>query len=386
MIKNYLTIRYDPFEKISFNKALNSDFYSKFSDSDGKKTEKLLIKSLQKHAIQKNEPISLSLSSGIDSTLTLGLLRKVFPENDIFGICVVFEGGFDESIVAKSIAKKFDTKFKVIKVNSIFTNISELITIAKKPRWNTYQHFVANEAKKNSSILINGDGADEIFAGYTFRYNKFLNNLNQRDTWLKKTKNYLNCHNRDWVPDQKDLFHKSMKFNWNHIFNYFKSYFSNSLNPLDQVMLADFNGKLMYDFIPTSSKISEYYGLKSFSIFLDPNLIKFGLHIPSSQKYDPETQTGKLILRQITKRLGIEHINEKRGFSPDLLIDWQRYGKKICDSKLLNLDSRIYTHEIINNDWLQTAINKINDDGDIRYLNRVVSILALEYYLEIFSQ
>lgn len=384
MIKNYLTIRYDPKEKPLFKKTNWRDFVPKYSDPDGILTEKLLIKSIHKRLATNKEPIALSLSSGIDSTLTLGLLRKALPDVDITGVCAVFEGGYDESVRAKIIAKKFDAKFTIVKIDSIFNNMSELISIAEKPRWNTYQHYVAKEAKKNSSILINGDGADEIFCGYTFRYHKFLNNLPTDADWISKTKNYLDCHNRDWVPDQKQMFGKSIKFDWNDIYKYFKNYFHNPLNALEQIMLADYNGKLIFDFIPTAKKIFKYYGLKGFSIYMDKNLIDFALHLPIEQKLDKTNQKGKLVLRKITKRLGINHIDEKKGFSPDLLIDWQRYGKQICEEILLDNDIEIYRKKIINPLWVNKALDRIDADGDIRYLNRIVSILALEFYVEAF--
>lgn len=384
MMRNYLTIRYDPKEKPLFKKAVWKDFVPKYSDPDGVVTENLLIKSIQKHLSNNKEPIALSLSSGIDSTLTLGLLRKSLPDVDITGICAVFEGGYDESKRAKIIAKKFDAKFNIVKIDSIFKNMSELISIAEKPRWNTYQHYVAKEAKKGSSILVNGDGADEIFSGYTFRYHKFLSNVSPDSDWVSRTKSYLDCHNRDWVPDQKSIFDKSIKFNWDDIYEHFKSYFSNQLNPLEQVMLADYNGKLIFDFIPTAQKIFKHYGLKGFSIYMDKNLIDFALHIPIDEKFDKKNQRGKLTLRKITKRLGIDHIDEKKGFSPDLLIDWQRYGKQICERILLDSDIEIYKRKIINRAWVDRALDRIDTDGDIRYLNRIVSILALEFYIGIF--
>ena len=47
--------------------------------------------------------------------------------------------------------------------------------------------------------------------------------------------------------------------------------------------------------------------------------------------------------------------------------------------------SHIYKHGLINFDWVQKAFQIVDNDGDIRYLNRLISILALEiwYRLEI---
>ena len=328
--------------------------------------------------------IAISLSSGIDSSICLAILRKSFPDKKIIAICGVFDSGFDESVEAKKIAEKFSAEFKVVHMDSIFTNMPEIISISKRPRWNTYNHLIAKEAKKQANFLVTGDGADELFGGYVFRYHKFNQLLNPNDNWLQKTKKYLECHNRDWVSDQNKMFDNNIKFNWNNIFSIFKPYFQNNLNPTSQVMLADFNGKLSFDFIPTGKSISQYYKIKSIPIFLDESLMKFSKKLSLQQKYDNKNNQGKLVLRKISKRLGINHIDEKKGFSPSLLFDWQQNGKSISESFLLNKKSQIYKKNLINYDWVVKAFDKVEFDGDIRYLNRLISILALEIWIKIF--
>jgi asparagine synthase (glutamine-hydrolysing) len=383
LIKNYLTIRYDPLIN-STSLAKWQDFVSNTSDTNGQLTEKFLGNSISNSIPDDDSPISISLSSGIDSSLCLAILRKTFPKRKIIAFCGIFDTGFDESKEAKIIAEDFSTEFKTVSMDSIFTNMPEIISITKRPRWNTYNHLIAKEAKKKSNYLVTGDGADELFGGYVFRYNKFKQLLISKDTWLDKTKKYLECHNRDWVFDQTSIFHKNTKFSWSEIYNYFKPYFQNSLDPLSQVMLADFNGKLLFDFIPTGKSISNYYNIKSIPIFLESDLVNFALKLPLNQKYNKKTVTGKLILRKIAKRLDVKHIEEKKGFSPSLYLDWQKNGKTIAESFLLNKKSQIYKKNIINYDWVVNAFEKVEFDGDIRYLNRLISILALEIWIKIF--
>ena len=383
LIKNYLTVRYDPMIN-SKNLAKWKDFVSNTSDINGKITEKFLGDSILNSISDDDSPISVSLSSGIDSSLCLAILRKTFPKRKIIAFCGVFDSGFDESKEAKLIADKFSAEFKIIDIGSIFTNMPEIISITQRPRWNTYNHLIAKEAKKKSNYFVTGDGADELFGGYVFRYNKFNQLLTSKDTWLDKTKKYLECHNRDWVPDQISIFHKNTKFSWSEIYNYFKPYFQNSLDPLSQVMLADFNGKLLFDFIPTGKSISNYYDIKSIPIFLDKNLVNFATKLPLNQKYNKKSILGKLILRKIAKRLNVKHIEEKKGFSPGLLLDWQQNGKSISESFLLNKKSQIYKKNLINYDWVVKAFDKVEFDGDIRYLNRLISILGLEIWIKIF--
>lgn len=383
-IRNILSIRYNPNEKPIISPLTWKNCVERYSDPRGIHTEKLLMNSISKKIFNSNKPLIVSLSSGIDSSLCLSLLRKVFPNTRIVALCGVFSKYNDESLQAKKIAYQFDADFKTVKMPSIFTYMPEIISITKKPRWNTYQHIIAKEAKKYGQIFVTGDGADEIFGGYTFRYSKFLNLTQPRDSWKLRIINYLECHNRDWVPDQDYLFDKSMKFRWESIHEYFKPYFENKLKPLQQVMLADFNGKLLHDFIPASKSICEYYGLIPASIFLDSEVIKFGMALNVNEKYNNMIKKGKLILRNIADRHKINHIEEKRGFSPDLWLDWKKFGKKICENFIMKNDAYIFKKKIINFNWILRAFESIENDNDVRYLNRLISILALEIWYRVF--
>ena len=130
--------------------------------------------------------------------------------------------------------------------------------------------------------------------------------------------------------------------------------------------------------------MDEHYGLKSFSPFLNNNVISFGLKLPISQKYNSKTKKGKLVLRKISKRLEINHIDDKHGFSPSILFDWKKNGRGICHSYIMQKDSNIFQQKLINYDWVLDAVEKVENNGDIRYLNRIISILALEIWYRIF--
>jgi len=379
-----LSIRYNPLDHPPIKPARWKDFQTSTSDPHGIKTQKLLENSTSKLLTNTTGTVNISLSSGIDSTLCVALVRKCFPKKEIVGICGVFDYGFDESQQAKKITKKFDIKFKTVHLGSVFKTIPSLVYVSKSPRWNTYQHLISKEAKKYGNYLVTGDGSDEIFGGYTFRYNKFLNLLQPKNNWKIKSINYLECHNRDWVPDQESLYGKAIKFDWDKIYKYFRTFFSNPLEPLKQVMLADFNGKLLYDFIPTANSINTHYGVAGMPIFLNHDVIKLGLSLPMKQKYDPQSQKGKLVLRKIAKKLRVEHIDKKRGFSPSLWLDWKNNGKKICHKYLLQEDSNVIRKNLINHNWLIRATERIDYDGDQRSLTRMISILALEIWIQIF--
>jgi len=84
--------------------------------------------------------------------------------------------------------------------------LPKAISIIKQPFWDTHWYYVSKKAQTLSKYLASGDGGDEIFGGYTFRYKKFLETTNDLSKPIDKIKAYLNCHERDRVPDQDKLF------------------------------------------------------------------------------------------------------------------------------------------------------------------------------------
>ena len=95
----------------------------------------------------------------------------------------------------------------------------------------TRSYFI-KKAKSISNLLFTGDGGDEVFAGYAFRYKKFLQACDRNTNTFERVKLYLSCHERDWVPDQHEMFAEELKFNWSSIYSLLTPYFSNNLKAI----------------------------------------------------------------------------------------------------------------------------------------------------------
>jgi len=332
--------------------------------------------------------ISLSLSGGVDSGLTLAIIRSVLPDIKIECFSMGFRDTDDEIQRAKEISRIYDCNFHNIIKDDVLNELPQLIYIAKEPRWNLYQYYPMADARKQSSIFYSGDGGDELFGGYTFRYKKFLAHLPKKADWKNKTKLYLSCHERDWVPDQHKMFGSKIKFSWEKIYKTLKPYFNNDLEPIDQVFLADFNGKLLYDWIPTNNAFGKYLDLDIKSIFLTDKMIKFATHIPWNVKYDPKKIKGKIPLHSILRRQkGFEKIQPiKKGFSIDLCSLWRKNAKEIINT-YVNSESEIVKNKIINEEWLNTVHKKLRQDNselNVRYISKMLGILSLEIWYRLF--
>jgi asparagine synthase (glutamine-hydrolysing) len=124
--------------------------------------------------LNSTKNLTISLSGGIDSTLVLALIRKSFPDLKINVISIKFFNSVDETITAKKISENFETEHEIIDVENYLLDLPAAIEIIGIPFWDIHWYYIAKNAKSKSNFLASGDGGDELFGGYTFRYRKFF--------------------------------------------------------------------------------------------------------------------------------------------------------------------------------------------------------------------
>jgi asparagine synthase (glutamine-hydrolysing) len=382
-IKSILTLRYDYTLNPLLQKLGWKDFVESKTSNEIEYIEKVITGNLKKE-IGSQTQVSLALSGGIDSTLMLALIRKTFPGITIDAISIKFAKSIDESAQAQKLADKFNANHRVLYIDNYLRDLPKAISIIELPFWDLHWYHVVKEAASKSKFLVSGDGGDEIFGGYTFRYQKFLSLINEKSSTSDKIKAYLECHERDWVPDQEKIFGEKIPFLWNDIYSILEPYFENPLPPLAQVFLADFNGKLLFNWVPLYSKIHEHFKIKSITPLLSKELISYATHLSYSLKYDKNHNIGKLLLRKLLQKYISENVisASKQGFSVDTLNLWQLHGKKLCKHYLDN--GAIIREGLINKEWFIMHLQKLDTIKDVRYVNKFLGLLTLEIWYRLF--
>ena len=382
-IVNILTLRYDPSINPNLPKKTWEDFEPIDEPVNPTSIESSICDEIEKKLNYTNEQeISIALSGGVDSALMLSLLRKTKPDVKINAVSIKFANSIDETPAASRIAEKYNADHHIIDLENYLSELPKAISIIKLPFWDLHWYYVVKKSQTLSKTLISGDGGDELFAGYTFRYKKFLSLTSENSNTNEKVKAYLECHERDRVPDQENIFNQKSQFSWDSIYSVLSPFFDNNLSRLEQVYLADYNGKLLYNFNPINSRITDHFKINQLAPLLNNELLATAPHMPTKYKYDVDNEIGKLPLRAILEKNNVASLvtKEKLGFNVNTINLWKLHGHDLCKEFLG--DSRVVKDGWINNNWIQKHID--NPDLGVKYVNKFLGILAFEIWYRLF--
>lgn len=160
-----------PGEELTFERYWHATFQPKLMEKNSwiEQIQHAMYDSVSKH-MRSDVPVGSFLSGGIDSSLIVAMAKEYNPGIQTFSVGFEREG-YSEVDVAKETADKLGVE-----------NISYTITpqeyIEKLPKIMYHMddpladpacvplYFVAREARKHVTVVLSGEGADELFGGY----------------------------------------------------------------------------------------------------------------------------------------------------------------------------------------------------------------------------
>jgi asparagine synthase (glutamine-hydrolysing) len=173
ILKKYYNVKYPIDNSITEEEAAKNAY-------------ELMLDSVRRN-IQSDAPIGTTLSGGIDTSAIVCLIKDLGKSKNFHTYSLKMgEKSFDESKYQKLIADYCQTNHHEIVVNqedvlnSIYTHMAHI----DEPNGNGAaipSFILAKEAKKEVSVLLNGEGGDETFSAYSIYgayraknlYNKF---------------------------------------------------------------------------------------------------------------------------------------------------------------------------------------------------------------------
>ena len=139
------------------------------SEAPGRVAE--LMREAVSRRLVSDVPLGALLSGGIDSSITVGLMAGMTSE-PVHTFCIGFaeDASFDERSYAQLVAKRFNTRHREFVVRV------EAAALLDRILWHHDQPFadssaiptylVCQLAREHVTVVLNGDGGDEVFAGY----------------------------------------------------------------------------------------------------------------------------------------------------------------------------------------------------------------------------
>jgi len=397
---------------LNINYNLSKEFYQT-------KIYNLLKNAVEKRLIS-DVPLGIFLSGGLDSSIITALTQK----KDIKTYSVHFSHyNNQETKNAKLISELFNTTHKEIAVYpedikllpKIIYHMDE--PIADPACIPTY--ILAKEAKKEITVSLLGEGADEIFGGYEqykilmlknklnfipfkgilpkiakktpkkilnkiFKYSeglgekgikRFENLLEEKEI----TKNYLTLISFFDDDEKKSLYSQKLTEN-NQLFTQIQKELTKK-EQLNKLMIFETKTEMVDCLLMRVDKMTMAHSLEARAPFLDYKLVELAFSIP--EKYKIKNLTSKYILKESVKKIlpkQIINTKKQRFFVP---IDyWFENELKEIKNNFLK-ESELSKLKIINQKYLD-HINKNFSNSKLYYSRQLWNLINLEFWFKIF--
>lgn len=373
---------------VEISKYWDLDYTSDEARSEESYMEELdqILNSSLDLRLRADVPLGVFLSGGLDSSAVVGMLaKKVDKPLKTFSVRYDFSefgAEYDESVYAEQVSKQFNTEHKTITMTpeDFKRYIPEFVRTMDEPVTEAAAlslHFVSELAKEDVTVVLSGEGSDELFAGYDlYRYMQTIEKLRKIVTPVgasvaaalgravlppgNKILKYLELASKPFSERYRgisvyDQVHRDGLYRDDYqnvlaspaasdtetfINDLFKKQEGHDL--LSQMLYFDTKTWLVDDLLTKADRMSMGSSLELRVPFLDYRMVEFAASLPS--KYKIEGAEGKSILKKLMLRDHLpENIvyREKKGFPTPLKMMFMGPLKDFCAETLLNKEAKI---------------------------------------------
>jgi len=323
------------------------------------------------------------LSGGIDSGLVTAIASEY--NNKLKTFTVSFAGEYDEAPLARLVAEKYATHHTQIHISfdHLKDDVEKILSNYGEPFFDSSaipSYYVSKEARKHLTVILNGDGADELFGGYRryvpfARYDFFKRNLLIKggatvaknilphSSNKKSAYNYIyrlaslasksNLHiylsaGVDILEDYESNMINAPAGYLQPMQDDFNAVAETSMSGLKKIMQLDFDTNLFNDLLVKMDIASMANSLEGRSPFLSKELLEYAPGM--NDEFKIKGSNTKYLLRQLAKKyLPAELIHQpKRGFEIPL--------KKWVDNELKEIMyAYLQSNHAVSRQFLQPA-------------------------------
>lgn len=373
-----------------------------------------LIEESVKLRLMSDVPLGIFLSGGVDSSTIAALVRKLAP-GKVKSFCVGYqESDYSELAFARQTSSAIGTEHHEVVVSSrdFFDALPKLVWHEDEPiTWpsSVPLYFVSKRAKQEVTVVLTGEGADELFGGYQ-RYRHYLNFLRQWETY-RYVPAFLRSIIRASIasvpgipPDlRRKLGHTiagrdcSLKnlylenfygaFETSELdrllpgykdpFKAFRDYFDSrpQASMLERMLFADQKTYLV-ELLRKQDRMSMATGIESRVPFLDHQLLAFASSLPDSFKLAANGQNKSILKHAVENLIPGEVIHRKKMGFPTPIKGWLRRDFRNPVHELLKAKNS-FTAQYLNHKYVEILLSR-SDQEDTT--DRVWRLLTLELW------
>lgn len=311
------------------------------------KVSLLLNKSVEEQLIS-DVPVGFFLSGGIDSTVIVALASKYHKLVRTFTIGFN-ESSHDESGFASLVSKQYSTKHeqRILEYKKALELVDELICWFDEPFGDTSfipTFIVSKLARQHSTVVLTGDGGDELFGGYKwykdfdkikkYKLSSFPENSALFFSFFRKYKIFrpiVDFVEIYLILDDLGIYTrllggmtKSEKIKYRKLWNidegyddywHFRRFYNPKLTVYKRLQLLDFHTYLPDDIFTKVDRVSMKVSLECRVPFMKKELIEYLFSLPDEIRILDGELKG-LLKKSFSVEIPEEiQLREKKGFS-----------------------------------------------------------------------
>jgi asparagine synthase (glutamine-hydrolysing) len=361
--------------------------------------------------LMSDVPLGVFLSGGLDSSLVVSLMADML-EQPVKTFTIGFEDEeYDERSYAESVARRYRTEHhvEVVKPDAIEI-LPQLIKAFGEPFYDKSAiptYYLSKMARKHVTVVLSGDGGDEVFAGYT-RYSrmhryaylsgipiiirKIIQHLGMylpkhlpgygflQRLGYDKFRLYQEMHSCFPVHEQEQLYSEYFK---NILRKEEKNFYQRIIEEQDgfeksfitQLQLIDLHSYLPEDILTKVDRMSMLHSLETRVPLLDHELIELVYACPPSILF--KNRTLKYIIKTILQDKVPSEIvqHKKQGFGVPLPIWFRNELKNLTES----LIDKSKSDPFINNNFVNHLFH-LHQKGGRNFSRHLYAILFYLYW------
>lgn len=387
---------------------------------------KAKLRALMTHAVERrlisDVPLGAFLSGGVDSTIVVGLMSQLLDRPvKTFSIGFKDSPGYDETSYARLVAERFKTDHTEFIVEpGAFDLIDKLIWHHDGPFGDSSAvptYLVSQLTRRQVTVVLTGDGGDELFAGYLRFYAALtaeripqvvrgaLKALSRRLPVGGSARHLLSRMQRFAAAASLPLEERITR--WSSLFYddieellspellrsvapidklHYLRRFQGSLrgrSTLGQILAINFNTYLLDDLLIKTDRCTMANSLEARAPFLDTALMEYVAGVPDSMKL--ARGRTKIILRETFDDLIPPEIQRrgKMGFGIPFGLWFRGALRDVLHDHLLSPQARY--RDYLSSSYVHRLVKR-HDEGDADLGLPLWTLLSFEIWLRSFPR